>query len=85
MLVQRVVRPSVHARRFQYRAFECGRWFWQSRFGGGPIDSPGTDPPNSTRPGAERSSGLASVCVRGPQCRWADLLLLGGMDRWGGS
>ncbi|CAG7619323.1 hypothetical protein COO55_34950 [Rhodococcus opacus] len=22
-------------------------------------------------------SGLASVCVRGPQCRWADLLLLG--------
>ncbi|QDQ92978.1 hypothetical protein FND50_20925 [Rhodococcus sp. WB9] len=22
-------------------------------------------------------SGLALVCVRGPQCRWADLLLLG--------
>ncbi|WP_368680046.1 hypothetical protein [Rhodococcus opacus] len=22
-------------------------------------------------------SGLALVCVRGPQCRWADLILLG--------
>lgn len=54
MLVQRVVRPSVHARRFKYRAFECGRWFW---FGGGPIDSPGTDPPELHPPGRREIGG----------------------------
>lgn len=57
MLVQRVVRPSVHARRFKYRAFECG-------VGSGSAADRSTRLvpilPNSTRPDAERSSACGA-------------------------